>query len=243
MMVRDGDVSSPSNYAGIRSVLRGVGRRVQVYVAAEDLDRVHDELIEDLIMTFDDRIYPLASTRFGTARDVDGDGRFTILLSSWLDHLGGGRFAVDGFVQVADLDPAFRSPFGNQCDMMYLNTELKAGPHLRTVVAHEYMHAVVFSQKTLRRRPGAGTRVEEEGWLDEAIAHLAEDLNGFSTSNIDYRVSAFLTGPERYQLVVDDYYAEDLFRSHGNRGSTYLFLRWCADRYGPDLVTAWFSRI
>ncbi len=42
--------------------------------------------------------------------------------------------------------------------------------------------------------------------------------------------------PERYQLVVDDYYAADLFRSHGNRGSTYLFLRWCADRYGPDLL-------
>ena len=61
---------------------------------------------------------------------------------------------------------------------------------------------------------------------------------GFPTSNIDYRVSAFLTRPERYQLVVDDYYAADLFRSHGSRGSTYLFLRWCADRYGPDLVPA-----
>ena len=84
----------------------------------------------------------------GTARDVDGDGRFTILLSSWLDHLGGGRYPVDGFVRVADLDPAYRSPFGNRCDMMYLNAGLKAGPHIRTVMAHEYMHAVVFSQKT-----------------------------------------------------------------------------------------------
>ncbi len=37
--------------------------------------------------------------------------------------------------------------------------------------------------------------------------------------------------------MVDDYYAADLFRSHGSRGSTYLFLRWCADRYGMDLVT------
>ena len=38
--------------------------------------------------------------------------------------------------------------------------------------------------------------------------------------------------------MVDDYYAADLFRSHGNRGSTYLFLRWCADRYGEDLTGA-----
>ena len=35
---------------------------------------------------------------------------------------------------------------------------------------------------------------------------------------------------------MDDYYAADLFRSHGNRGSTYLFLKWCAVRYGPDLL-------
>ena len=49
-------------------------------------------------------------------------------------------------------------------------------------------------------------------------------------------MSAFLSRPERYQLVVEDYYAADLFRSHGNRGSTYLFLRWCVDQFGPDLL-------
>src|SRR5207244_1141125 len=53
--------------------------------------------------------------------------------------------------------------------------------------------------------------------------------------NLDYRVSAFLSDPERYQLVVPDYYRAGLWRSHGNRGATYLFLRWCADRYGPGL--------
>ena len=180
--------------------------------------------------------------RFGPAPDVDGDGRFTVLLSSWLDHLGGGRFAVDGLVRVADLDRAFRPPLGNQCDVMYLSASLESGPYLRTVLAHEYMHAVLFGQKG---RGGHGARApvqEEEGWLDEAIAHLAEDCCGFSTSNIDYRVRAFLARPERYQLVVDDYYAADLFRSHGNRGSTYLFLRWCADRYGPGCYRLWLPR-
>ena len=171
------------------------------------------------------------------ARDVDQDGRFTILLSSWLEHLAGGRYAVDGFVRVADLDRDLARPFGNGCDMMYLSTALKRGPYLRTVLAHEYMHAVVFSEKTLRGPRASRQGPEEEGWLDEAMAHLAEDFHGFSTSNIDYRVSAFLACPERYQLVVDDYYAADLFRSHGNRGSTYLFLRWCADRYGPELIS------
>ena len=236
MMVRDGDVLAASNYTSVRGVLAGVGRRIQVYAASEDIDQVSPDLVKDIIVTFDERIHPVSASRFGAAGDVDGDGRFTILLSSWLNYLGGGRYAVDGFVRVADLDATFRSPFGNRCDMMYLSTALKRGPYLRTVLAHEYMHAVIFSQKSLRGRHDARPGMEEEGWLDEAMAHLAEDLHGFSTSNIDYRVSAFLTCPERYRLLVDDYYAADLFRSHGNRGSTYLFLRWCADQYGPELL-------
>jgi hypothetical protein len=99
------------------------------------------------------------------------------------------------------------------------------------------MHAVVFSRKSRASTLGP-VLLEEEGWLDEALAHLAEDMHGFSRSNIDYRVSAFLSQPERYQLVVEDYYAADLFRSHGNRGSTYLFLRFCVDQYGPGLIPA-----
>ena len=167
---------------------------------------------------------------------MDGDGRFTILFSSWLDRLGGGRHAVNGFVKVADLDATVPAPFGNRCDMMYLNAALTSGPYLRTVLAHEYMHAVVYTGKTLDQSDGMELGPEEEGWLDEAIAHLAEDRHGFSPSNIDYRVSAFLSNPERYGLVVEDYFAANLFRSHGSRGSTYLFLRWCVNRYGPELL-------
>jgi hypothetical protein len=236
LMVKDGDVASESNYIAVHGVLKGVGRRIQVYVALEDIPDVGGDTIKDVITSFDDRIYPVAAQQFGTANDVDGDGRFTVLISSWLGHLGGGRYTVDGFVRVADLDSAFRSPFGNHCDMMYLSSSLRPGAHLRTIMAHEYMHAVVYSRKSHAVRLCKNLPIEEEGWLDEAMAHLAEDLHGFSTSNIDYRIDAFLNQPEHYQLVVDDYYAADLFRSHGNRGSTYLFLRWCADCYGPSLL-------
>ena len=237
MMVRDGDVASASNYLAVRGVLRAVGKRVQVS-SRPRMSAVRAELLKDLVATFDDRIFPVAAASVGLARDADGDGRFTVFLSSWLSRLGNGRNAVDGFVRVSDLDLAFSAPFGNRCDMMYLSTNLKPGPHLRTVLAHEYMHAVVFSGKIRTAMAGGQVVQEEEGWLDEAPAHLAEDQQAFSRSNIDYRISAFLSQPERYQLVVDDYYAANLFRSHGNRGSTYLFLRWCVDQYGPELMPA-----
>jgi hypothetical protein len=238
MMVRDGDVASPSNYVAVPCVLRAVGQRVQVYVATEDSGQVDPSVLADVVSTFDEHIFPLAASVVGLADDVDGDGRFTVMLSSWLGRLGGGRHAVDGFLRVTDLDPRFSPPFGNRCDMMYLSTHLEAGPHLRTVLAHEYMHAVVFKAKAHGSSRIRDPAVDEEGWLDEALAHIAEDLHGFSRSNIDYRISAFLSQPERYQLAVEDYYAADLFRSHGNRGSTYLFLRWCVDRFGPELIPA-----
>ncbi len=190
--------------------------------------------LRDLVATFDEHVFPDAAARFGPAVDVDRDGRFTVLFSSGLARLADGKVSVNGFVRGADLDLRLGAPFGNRCDMMYLSTGLEAGPHLRTVVAHEYTHAVSFSRKVLGNPAGP----EEDGWLDEALAHLVEDAQGFSRSNLDYRVSAFLSRPERYRLVVDDYYASDLFRSHGNRGATYLFLRWCVDRYGPGLVEA-----
>ena len=229
------DVESASNYRVVEGRLTAVGRRIQVYVDARDLGSVDAKTLKDLVATFDESIFPTTATRFGPAVDVDLDGRFTVLFSSELGRLAGGKASVDGFVRGADLDLTLDRPFGNRCDMMYLNADLKAGPHLRTVVAHEYTHAVIFSRKAL-----AGARVgpEEEGWLDEGLAHLVEDALGFSRSNIDYRVSAFLSRPERYRLVVEDYYAAGLFRNHGNRGATYLFLRWCVDRYGPDLLDA-----
>lgn len=237
LLVRDGDAASATNYEAVPGRLRALGRRVQVYVDENDLTRVSDELLRDVVQTFDERVFPTSARLWGPAVDIDGDGRFTILLTSWLARLGGGSMPVDGFVRGADLDPGLASPFGNRCDMMYLNATLCPGPHLRTVLAHEYTHAVTFSRK-VAPGPDGPRGLEEEGWLDEALAHLVEDVHGFTRSNLDYRVSAFLSAPERYRLVVEDYYTADLFRSHGNRGSTYLFLRWCSEQYGPKVLPA-----
>ena len=100
---------------------------------------------------------------FGRARDVDGDGRFTVLMSSWLTRLAGGRHAVDGFVRGADFDATLAAPFGNRCDMMYLSTALEPGPHLRTVLAHEYTHAVTLCAKAFGAPTAGAGRVRLGG--------------------------------------------------------------------------------
>ncbi len=236
LMTVPGDVAVAANYRPVTAKLRALGRAVQVYVDERDAGRVGTETLREVVSTLDDRVLPQLAATLGHVPDVDGDGRLTVLISQALTKLGGGRLAVDGFVRGADLDPVVGPPFGNRCDLIYLSTALGPGPYLRTILAHECTHAVVGGLKAFGGPKGSRSGPDEEGWLDEGMAHLMEDQFGFSRGNLDYRVAAFLAAPERSRLVVGDYYAEGLFRAHGPRGSTYLFLRWCAEHSGPDLL-------
>jgi hypothetical protein len=166
---------------------------------------------------------------------VDGDGRFTILFSDRLSRLQAGKVSLGGFVRGSDFYADLAAPFGNACDMMYLNANLKPGPHLRTLLAHEYTHAVLLSEHVFGEYLPVAGRRDEDSWLNEGLAHVVEDLHGHSWSNLDYRVSAFLSDPQRYGLVVADYYSTGVWRTPGTRGVAYLFLRWCLERCGDDL--------
>jgi hypothetical protein len=230
------DVANPaSDYRAVRADRVALGAHCVVYSDSSD-PAPDPALVRELIETFDTQVYATAREQLTTHCDVDGDGRFTMLLTGWLGRLCGDTVSVGGFVRGADFVTQIRPPYGNSCDMMYLNAGLRPGPHLRTLLAHEYTHAITFSERLHGRYVAGRPASEEESWLDEAIAHLAENAHGFSWSNLDYRVAGFLNDPARYRLVVDDYYAAGLWRGHGNRGSTYLFLRWCVDQHGPDLL-------
>jgi hypothetical protein len=233
LFVKEGEFHNPNSYAEVRAELRTVGKRCQVYVDGEHADKdALQPTIDDAVKAFDESVYPLARKSLGRCLDVDRDGRFTILFSPKLSRMSSGKVRLEGFVRGADFFRDQAVPFGNRCDMMYLNTDLKPGNYLRGIIAHEYTHAVVFSEHVFGDYLLAKERVDEESWLNEGMAHLAEDLNGFGWGNLDYRVAAFLDEPEKYPLVVVDYYAAKVWRSAGHRGAVYLFLRWCVDACG-----------
>ncbi|WP_152050107.1 hypothetical protein [Tautonia marina] len=229
--VRPGDPRSPSHYDLVDARLRAVGERIQVFVDDDDLALVGDDVLRTLVTSFDRRIHPRLETRIGTALDVDRDGRFTVLLSRRISLPFPQGSHVDGYFRASDLDHDLPRPLSNRADMIYLNAELQAGPYLETVLAHEYAHAVLES----RRREQGGSLLEES-WLDEAMAHLCEEIVGQSTSNLDYRVSAFLSEPNRSCVIVENEHRPGRFRSHGNRGASYLFLRWCAETIGDAFL-------
>ncbi|MEX0717484.1 MAG: hypothetical protein WD066_12905 [Planctomycetaceae bacterium] len=233
--VTEGPLSDPRHYASIEGQPIAEGRTVRVYL--DGRMRPHTlfpGLVGEIVRLMDDEIVPRTSRVLGTHRDVDGDGRFAILLTPWLERLQGGRTSLGGMVRGDDFRADREAPFGNRCDLMYLNASLKPDAHLRTLLAHEYAHAVCFSAR-LGSDAAPFPLPAEEDWINEAIAHVSEHLHEGGWSNLDYRVSRFLDDPAAAPLVVPDYYRAGLWRAHGCRGATFLFLRWCTDQFGSDL--------
>jgi len=235
--VTDGSLDDPAQYVTIRAHTIAEGRQVRVYL--DDQQSPHDlapGLVQNVTELFDNDVVPRFRGVLGTYRDVDHDGRFAVLLSPWLSRLQGGRTSVGGFVRGSDFQSRLGLPFSNQCDMMYVNSQTIPGPHLRTLLIHEYTHAVCFSRRTADGF-GQPRFPEEEDWLNEALAHCAESLFQGGWSNLDYRIARFLNDPAAFPLVVGDYYRAGLWRCHGCRGATYLFLRYCLERFGPETLT------
>jgi hypothetical protein len=230
--VTDGDLDDPKQYARISARSVACGQRVCVYVDQQLPEgEVTQSRIDELLRTLETDVLPRIESQFGGLQDVDRDGHFAVVLTPWLSRLQGGRTSIGGMVRSSDFRVAVPPPLGNRGDMLFLNSSLPADASLRDLLSHEVAHAACISQR-LANSHGQPLAEEEEDWLSEALAHLAEP----GWSNLDHRVAAFLNDPSRYPLVVPDYYRAGLWRNPGCRGATFLFTRWCVARHGSDLV-------
>jgi hypothetical protein len=237
LFAKDKDLHLAANYATVTAELADAGVRCQVYLDRDEpLTQELRDTAAEIVRVFDEEIEPWSRRHLGVVHDIDGDGRFTILLSPWLSRLQGGKVALDGFVRGSDFLREAARPFGNQCDMLALNSRLRPGPHLRAVLAHEFAHAVLFCEHMLENHLDTRHKQDEESWLNEGIAHLAEELQGYGWTNLDKRLTAYAQSPEAFPLVVPDYYHSGLWRTDGTRGAAFRFTRWLRQRHGDDVL-------
>lgn len=224
LFVTDGSLSDRNQYTRITGRLIQHSPHVAIYLDEQQkIAELAPGLVNGIIETLENQVLDQITTRCGPIRDVDQDGRFTILLSPWLSKLQGGKTAINGFVRPSDFRKTVSAPFSNHCDMLYLNSTLKPGQELLDLLSHEVTHAAVSSFRAVQSSPQDGFLMDEEDWLNEGIAHIMEP--GYT--NRDYRISEFYRKPEAYPLVVPDYYRAQLWRNHGCRGAVNLFLSWC----------------
>ena len=211
----------------VRARPAAVGQRTVVYLdEAAHLSHARAKLAETIVRRLETSIMPAGDRLVGPAADVDGDHRLAVLLTPILAHLQNGQTTVGGFVRADDFRTHLAPPLSNRADMIYLNTNLIPDQHLTDVLAHEYRHVLAFSHRD------ALGHDSEHDWINEALAHLAEH----GSTNISHRVRTYLEQPSRYPLVVPDYYQAGLWRCDGVRGATFLFLDWCRQQHGDQLV-------
>jgi len=142
---------------------------------------------------FDREILPELISWFGEPTDLDGNGRFSILITQELNRMSG---AALGFVSTSDF---FACPGGNGGEFLYLRAPDPTGSvttasgesliwtpsqvlrSLPVILAHEVTHIIQMGRR-FHVPPQAESA--QATWLLEGQATLAEEIVGYRYSNL-----------------------------------------------------------
>lgn len=220
---------------------------------------------------FDALIHPTVTGAFGSPADIDGNGRVVIFFTRAVNELtppGSGSFTA-GFFYFRDLLPAANCPTSNVGEMFYMlvpdptgvvngndfSKAFVAGITASTL-GHEYQHLINASRRIWINEAD----FLEDVWLDEGLAHVAEELMFYEVSGLAPRAnldvvdladgdvieSAFFEFADanfaRYrEWLVDPRGAGPFEDQDGlaTRGAAWAFLRYAADRRGGAETPFW----
>ncbi len=242
-----------------------------------------DDEYKSIGVTFDTLIDPVDVGAFGSPSDIDNNGHVILFFTRAVNELtpaGAGAVTL-GFFDARDLYPKTVAPGpcpgSNFAEMFYLlvpdttgiiNGNVRSKSLVLTLtngtVGHEYQHLINASRRMYVN--GVGTAFEER-WLDEGLAHVAEELNFFRSAqrsprnNIDAsafndplfvsaystfainnfrRYAIYLATPETQAPIGFDANDDDL----ATRGAIWSFLRYTADHLPEGTENSfWFNLV
>ena len=235
-------VLDPANFTTVQANLKYTGDHTLLYVDAETPPEfLTDAEAENLGQKFDASIYGTDRDDFGSESDINHDGKVAILMSPTINRMtppgaAGSQGFIAGYFLANDLLPQLLdSRRSNGMEIFYtmvpdpsslygnLFPKDKTLPVIEGVLAHEFLHMILFNYRVLIYGHGYLADYMEQLWLDEGLAHIAEDLNGYKSSNIA-RANLFLEDPGDVTLI----YGGDALEE---RGASFLFLRLLGDRF------------
>jgi immune inhibitor A len=161
-----------------------------------------------------DKSYELVRAVFGQedSPGLDGDLRLFVIYTDSLGKAG-------GYFGQTDLLPSVIEPHSNEGQYFYISniwTSGIASTYNREVLAHEFQHMI---QKN--------TDPNEEGWLNEGMSHLAQQVAGMRGDNW---VAKYLIKPDQsiwyWSSKPSDY------------GQSYLYLDYLYEQMGLDFIKA-----
>lgn len=271
--------SQPNNRAGRVVVVSE--RAIIVADTANPAGGYTDDEYRAIAATFDTLTYPLDVEYFGEPTNIAGTGRITLFYTRAVNQLTppNSNFVVGGFFFARDLYPrtarnnlpACQS--SNEREMMYLlvadptgqvngnvRTKTDVTRLNRTTLAHELQH-LINAGRRLHITPGAAAN--EDVWLDEGLAHTAEELLYFRLAGFTSRqnLTRQQVAPNAARAEIFTSYAAQNFArwtsflrapesqspyapndSLATRGASWHFLRYAAARQGTD-EAAFYRRL
>lgn len=217
--------------------------------------------------TFDTLIYPLDTTAFGAPSNVSVHGKILLFFTRSVNALtpvSTNNFTIGGFFFSRDLYPKVaRNGLGacagsNEAEMFYLlvpdpngevNSNKRTKDNVTTLnlgtIAHEFEHLINAGR---RLYVNTSATPNEETWLDEGLAHTAEELLYYRVSGFTSRQNLNLSQVSAQPANFSNYASQNFSRlyqflinpelnspyapndSLATRGATWHFLRFAAGR-------------
>ena len=165
-----------------------------------DSDRFSEDEFEAIGRQLDEVVYPVDVAYFGEPADIDNNGTVFALITAEVNKLtpAGEESVVAGFFLARDLTTRSSCEASNEGEIFYLvgpdpdedyGSDISlsfANALARSTVAHEFAHLLNTQQRvTLGGGNIFGDR--EVAWLDEAMAHLAEEIAGLRAAGLGTR--------------------------------------------------------
>ena len=262
---------SCTNYTSATATVKYVSTRAIIYLDdAAPAGGFTDTDFQEIANEFDNLIYPTDVDYFGTPLDQDNNSRVIMLYTPLVNKLTAANSSgfVGGFFFVGDLFPTTGTNScaqSNVAEIFYLlapdpTGSINNNPRstatvrqgTRGTIAHEFQHMINGSE----RFRSAVTEDFESTWLDEGLAHFAEDLNGRakkqlnetgnytfsqllpSSADINDFNAFFFQNFARFGLYLANpgpnspttQYADT---SLADRGAAWALIRSTADQYAP----------
>jgi hypothetical protein len=190
-----GDGGSCTSFTTVSATVKYVSNRAIIYLDdAAPAGGFTDADYQGIATEFDNLIYPTDVANFGTPLDEDNNSRVIILYTPQVNKLTdpGASSFVGGFFFLGDFFPNTGQTSNDHCtqsnraEIFYvlapdpngtINSNRRTTSDVRQgtrgTIAHEFQHMINASVRF------NNTSAEfESTWLDEALSHTAEDLNG-----------------------------------------------------------------
>jgi len=231
----------PANYNTITAALRYQGSTALIYADVNQPTGSFNQADYDAFgLQFDTKIFPGDTMYFGPPTDIDGNGWVIILFTPRVNELTPPGTAqtggfISGFFLPNDLAPNSFPTTSNATEIFYAmvpdpfdefgNTFPKSvvAGVIPGTLAHEFEHMISFGYRFVTL---GGFAPLQPTWLEEGMAHMAEDLNNFDADNIA-RANLYLADPGGVSLMDSDTLEQ--------RGGIFLFLRYLGDQHGDGI--------